>query len=393
MSRHPSPGPAPSQRTKSKPAMGITAGAEDVKYQGKYKELKRKVKEIEQDNDKLQFKVLQAKRNIQRMKLERAILYERLSSIPPSPELNNNRQLPVGAPPPVVRRSSANTDPRQLPPLSHLPPPPASPPRSRPSYHVYPENLPPMQQMNYSPDSRSRPAPPPLSPSARVHNHQRLGPGTYINEPRERERDRDRDMEWDREREREIAYSRQQREHASHSPTVHSRSHYQDHHMSSSRIREHEASAYYHETSGPSGNYPPPTSAARVSRSDTPGSGSGSGSGGVDIPSRPDSRGPYLERPFRLRPVEDPPLDFVHEDGRTAQATSRDRERDRDSIRTSNTSTVVASASGTRKRTRSDADMPMIDDSSQAPPVSYSGSASQRYHRGGDNMEDVRMGS
>lgn len=72
---------------------GIAAGAEDTKYATKYKELKKKVKEIEsvsfwrivcdtgevllmrvppQDNDKLHFKVLQAKRSIQRMKLERA---------------------------------------------------------------------------------------------------------------------------------------------------------------------------------------------------------------------------------------------------------------------------------------------------------------------------------
>ena len=60
MSRQPSPLPhsqqmyhqiplAPSsskQKTKSHVA-GITAGAEDVKYQAKYKELKKKVKEIE----------------------------------------------------------------------------------------------------------------------------------------------------------------------------------------------------------------------------------------------------------------------------------------------------------------------------------------------------------
>ncbi|KAK7062006.1 hypothetical protein R3P38DRAFT_2832838 [Favolaschia claudopus] len=52
--------------------VGLAAGAEDLKYQAKYKELKRKVKEIESDNDKLHFKVLQAKRSIQRMKLERA---------------------------------------------------------------------------------------------------------------------------------------------------------------------------------------------------------------------------------------------------------------------------------------------------------------------------------
>jgi len=73
---------------------GIAAGAEDVKYQNKYKELKRKVKEIEavsidawyfppykrshsgvKDNDKLQFKVLQAKKSINRMKIERASVY------------------------------------------------------------------------------------------------------------------------------------------------------------------------------------------------------------------------------------------------------------------------------------------------------------------------------
>jgi hypothetical protein len=62
MSRQPSPGPsqpnAPSQvfqtappptiKQKSKTfTPGIAAGAEDVKYQNKYKELKRKVKEIE----------------------------------------------------------------------------------------------------------------------------------------------------------------------------------------------------------------------------------------------------------------------------------------------------------------------------------------------------------
>jgi hypothetical protein len=62
MSRQPSPGPSqphvvgqifqaappPTTRPKSKSfAPGIAAGAEDVKYQAKYKELKRKVKEIE----------------------------------------------------------------------------------------------------------------------------------------------------------------------------------------------------------------------------------------------------------------------------------------------------------------------------------------------------------
>ncbi|KIM68936.1 hypothetical protein SCLCIDRAFT_105262 [Scleroderma citrinum Foug A] len=66
----------PSARQKSKAyTSGIAAGVEDEKYHAKYKELKRKVKEIELDNDKLKFKVLMAKKSIQRMKIERAYAY------------------------------------------------------------------------------------------------------------------------------------------------------------------------------------------------------------------------------------------------------------------------------------------------------------------------------
>ncbi|KAF9226698.1 hypothetical protein BS17DRAFT_794167 [Gyrodon lividus] len=93
----------PSARQKNKTyATGIAAGVEDEKYQAKYKELKRKVKEIEMDNDKLQFKVLMAKKSIQRMKLERAVLYERLSAVPPSPDIHNHHALPQLHPGPGV---------------------------------------------------------------------------------------------------------------------------------------------------------------------------------------------------------------------------------------------------------------------------------------------------
>ncbi|KAF9448242.1 hypothetical protein P691DRAFT_669870 [Macrolepiota fuliginosa MF-IS2] len=115
MSRHPSPGPSHSgpQNTqqgpsaasvrRSRPAhsVGIAAGAEDVKYQAKYKDLKRKVKEIEGENDKLHFKILQAKRSLQRMKLERAILYERLAAASPSADPHDRHslnQVPSGPP-------------------------------------------------------------------------------------------------------------------------------------------------------------------------------------------------------------------------------------------------------------------------------------------------------
>ncbi|KAF8843092.1 hypothetical protein BDN67DRAFT_964728 [Paxillus ammoniavirescens] len=117
MSHNQSPGPsvlsnsqmfqsasvAPPARQKNKSyTTGIAAGVEDEKYQAKYKELKRKVKEIETDNDKLQFKVLVAKKSIQRMKLERAVLYERLSAVPPSPDVHSHHVLPPLHPGPGV---------------------------------------------------------------------------------------------------------------------------------------------------------------------------------------------------------------------------------------------------------------------------------------------------
>ncbi|KAG6336588.1 hypothetical protein ID866_2497 [Astraeus odoratus] len=107
----------PSARQKSKAyTAGIAAGVEDEKYHAKYRELKRKVKEIELDNDKLRFKVLAAKKSIQRMKLERAVLYERLSAVPPSPDLHNHHSLPPIHPGPGV-------------------PPQHSQPGSTPSHH------------------------------------------------------------------------------------------------------------------------------------------------------------------------------------------------------------------------------------------------------------------
>ncbi|KAI9000804.1 hypothetical protein BD414DRAFT_404801 [Trametes punicea] len=86
---------APMERKqKQRGIIGITAGAEDTKYQAKYKELKKKVKEIEADNDRLYFKLLLAKKNIRRMNLERAILYERLAAVPPTPG-RHTQELPA----------------------------------------------------------------------------------------------------------------------------------------------------------------------------------------------------------------------------------------------------------------------------------------------------------
>ncbi|KAK0550451.1 hypothetical protein OC846_003648 [Tilletia horrida] len=50
------------------------------RYRSKYKELKRKIRDMEADNERIHLKTMRVKRNIQRMRLERAILYERLES-------------------------------------------------------------------------------------------------------------------------------------------------------------------------------------------------------------------------------------------------------------------------------------------------------------------------
>ncbi|KAG8834871.1 hypothetical protein FRC17_006616, partial [Serendipita sp. 399] len=60
-------------RTKSKAYQTtIAAEADDLKYESKYKELKKKVKEVEEDNEQLYVKILQAQQSIQRLRVERA---------------------------------------------------------------------------------------------------------------------------------------------------------------------------------------------------------------------------------------------------------------------------------------------------------------------------------
>ncbi|KAJ7572565.1 hypothetical protein C8J56DRAFT_1175044 [Mycena floridula] len=450
MSHNPSPGPSLSLTTKPpKVKLGITAGAEDVKYQAKYKELKKKVKEIEGDNDRLHFKVLQTKRNIQRMKLERAILYERLMTVPSSQTSLNGKyrleyyranhrvssgpdnraapvvEAPVGPgvgpnlPPMQSRRSSGGIVSAMDAPSRHghlssvqaleAPRPHSSShspshnspsmrehrssqssSRSRthqapPPFHSgsqqFRESLPPVQTgFHHSPAVSDRERPrgrhdisdvthSPLSPvshsSGRVHNHQRIGPGAYINREDEREREldhrdreREREREWERERERQI---RNRDAIPLHSPQFHHRprQEFQEH-----RLRDEPG--YYHDVPGAG---PGNSGHARLSRSGTPGSGSGSGSAMVDGPSRPDSRGAYYdhERSFRLRPVNHEE-EFEERRGGASGFTQPPSD--------------TRSTMDSRKRHRSEMD---IDDANGE---HYEDRGTKRYHR----HEDERMG-
>ncbi|KDN52955.1 hypothetical protein K437DRAFT_253599 [Tilletiaria anomala UBC 951] len=58
----------------------VAIQSDAAKYRSKYKELKKKCKEIEVENDRMHAKTLRLKRNIQRMRLERALLYEKMEA-------------------------------------------------------------------------------------------------------------------------------------------------------------------------------------------------------------------------------------------------------------------------------------------------------------------------
>ncbi|KAJ7228343.1 hypothetical protein GGX14DRAFT_612299 [Mycena pura] len=417
--QQPPPGPFPNlpprQSTQPPFSVGIAAGAEDVKYQAKYKDLKRKVKEVESDNDKLHFKILQAKRSIQRMKLERAVLYERLQQVPQSTDLPDrltlatqrspgmphqpqqhhsippnhmpsarevdrtppdyarthlrpegrsgpvDSSMPPGGHPHDRRGSLGGPEPRPVQFMHHLGPPPAahghpplhtsprahherdraqdrSPGRPGPHppsvFHALTGPSPPQQQqqqpysdvVQHSPTNsharrlgpdihelaaRHQNSLPPLSPSSDARggrgapNHQRLGPGAYINEA---------DRDWERDRGRtHDAHMRSPPPPMHRSRPVADRADYPDAHA---RRRDESSAAYY-------GERPP------FSRSNSAGSGSGSVAGD-GVPSRPDSRAQLYEgergggagRSFRLRPVTlAEEADHGHEDrdGRTRQ--------------------------------------------------------------------------
>ncbi|KAG6821496.1 hypothetical protein H0H93_000004 [Arthromyces matolae] len=148
MSTRPSPGPSLRLKQQHPPPVGIIAGAEDAKYQTKYRELKRKVKDIETDNDKLHFKVLQAKRSIQRMKLERAILYERLAGLS-SPNEHQGRNGPPAS--------------MQGPPAGPVPPPFS---RSHSGSHHYQDS-----------NNNDNPHDSPVHEYGTSHERSRIGPG------------------------------------------------------------------------------------------------------------------------------------------------------------------------------------------------------------------------
>ncbi|KAG0091079.1 hypothetical protein BGZ93_008996 [Podila epicladia] len=56
----------------------VAITADDVKYKRKYKDLKRRIRDIEEDNDVLNIKLSRARKNIHRLRVERSFLFDRL---------------------------------------------------------------------------------------------------------------------------------------------------------------------------------------------------------------------------------------------------------------------------------------------------------------------------
>lgn len=75
-----------SKSRQKQPTFKAVAANDDLKYKRKYKELKKKIREMEEENEKLSLKLTRAKKNIQRLKIERSFLFDRLEQSQPTNE-------------------------------------------------------------------------------------------------------------------------------------------------------------------------------------------------------------------------------------------------------------------------------------------------------------------
>ncbi|KAF8622204.1 hypothetical protein AX15_007308 [Amanita polypyramis BW_CC] len=220
-----------------------------------------------------------------------------------------------------------------------------------------------------------------VRPSSRVHNHQPMGPGTYLGRDDHDQQDIEREREWERSRELNRNHSSRMSPPLLHrSRSALERGEHPEHYLSRAR----EDTGYYHE---PPVNYP------IHHHPDSPGPGSGLRDG-----QRPDAlaRDYETERPrsYRLRPVSQPhdDIEYMHaEDGRSQATGGGGQEPSR------------ATGELTRKRSRNEMDVDSDPEPEMAPGATNSGymtgrisddRSTKRYHlpRNVDNHEDSRMG-
>ncbi|WAQ91619.1 hypothetical protein PtA15_15A8 [Puccinia triticina] len=118
----------PKSKAYSNPLPSI---ADEQRYGTKCHELRAKIREIERENQNIQLKILQSKKNVSRLRIERAVLYEALATV--SASAFKAKGIIV---PPEAQPSTCNA------PLSALNPTPAP---SIPSPHngYHPQSIPP----------------------------------------------------------------------------------------------------------------------------------------------------------------------------------------------------------------------------------------------------------
>ncbi|KAF9958615.1 hypothetical protein BGZ72_000113 [Mortierella alpina] len=68
----------PTPAADSSKSSANASSAEDIKYRRKYKDLKKRIRDIEDDNDVLNIKLSRARKNIHRLRVERSFLFDRL---------------------------------------------------------------------------------------------------------------------------------------------------------------------------------------------------------------------------------------------------------------------------------------------------------------------------
>ncbi|CAG8736285.1 10210_t:CDS:2, partial [Cetraspora pellucida] len=88
-----------SKSRQKQPAFKGISASDEMKYKRKYRELKKKIREMEEENEKLTLKLTKAKKNIQRLKIERSFLFDRLEQSQPT---NESESEPSSSPQRVI---------------------------------------------------------------------------------------------------------------------------------------------------------------------------------------------------------------------------------------------------------------------------------------------------
>ncbi|KAF0550466.1 HMG-box [Gigaspora margarita] len=88
-----------SKSRQKQPAFKGISASDEMKYKRKYRELKKKIREMEEENEKLTLKLTKAKKNIQRLRIERNFLFDRLEQSQPT---NESESEPSSSPQRVI---------------------------------------------------------------------------------------------------------------------------------------------------------------------------------------------------------------------------------------------------------------------------------------------------